>query len=84
MAGLVSMALLVATLAGVGVGFVWWGLPLQRLRDDVDSLVQRATSVDGIRTELERVKARLKKTQAELGRERELRARLDAIASQRR
>jgi hypothetical protein len=82
MGALVAALTLVATLAGVGVGFVWWGLPLQRLRDDVDSLMQRAAGAERIHTELERVKARLKMAQAELGRERELRARLDAIAAQ--
>jgi hypothetical protein len=65
-----------AACAGVGVGFVWWGLPLQRLRDDVDRFAERAGTPHD---EIERLRARLATAQAELDRERARRARLDVI-----
>jgi hypothetical protein len=39
---LLATAVISALLTGV-MGFVWWGLPLQRLRADVDSLFQKGS-----------------------------------------
>jgi hypothetical protein len=68
-----------AACAGVGVGFVWWGLPLQRLRDDVDRFAERAGRAGTPHDELEGLRARLATAQAELDRERARRARLDVV-----
>jgi hypothetical protein len=48
-----GLAVIVAWVAGVAFGFVWWGLPLQRLRDDVDALVQRAGAERELRSRLD-------------------------------
>jgi hypothetical protein len=76
---LLATAAIVAVLTG-SAGFVWWGLPLQRLRGDVDALFQRRNSDVALRAELVSVTARLKAAEAELRRERELRTRLETIA----
>jgi len=40
----VVLAVFLSLTAGVGIGFIWWGLPLQRLRDDVDAAAVRAAA----------------------------------------
>lgn len=39
---------LLATLVSGATGYVWWGLPLQRLRDDVDVLFQDGTPTQAL------------------------------------
>jgi hypothetical protein len=75
--GIAGLAL--AACAGLGIGFVWWGLPLQRLRDDVDRFAERAGRIGTPHDELERLRARLAAAQAELDRERARDARLDVV-----
>jgi hypothetical protein len=73
---LLATAAIVAVLTG-SAGFVWWGLPLQRLRGDVDALFQRSSNTATLHAELVSLTVRLKAAEAELRRERELRARLE-------
>jgi hypothetical protein len=73
---LLATAAIVAVLTG-SAGFVWWGLPLQRLRGDVDTLFQRSSNTATLHAERVSLTVRLKAAEAELRRERELRAQLE-------
>ena len=44
---LVATAIIATLVTGV-TGFVWWGLPLQRLRDDVDVLFQSSRVTEAL------------------------------------
>jgi hypothetical protein len=62
-------------LVGVLVGFLWWGVPAQRLREDLRAL-------QGQQAAAEVAREKLKQTEDELRREREHRSRLELIVSE--
>jgi beta-lactam-binding protein with PASTA domain len=62
-------------LVGVLVGFLWWGMPDQRMQDDLRALQGQQAAAEVAREEL-------KRTEDELRRERERRSRLEVIVSE--
>jgi hypothetical protein len=64
-------------LVGVLVGFLWWGVPAQRMREDLRALQEQQVAAENARE-------KLKRTEQELSHEREHRSRLEAIVGERR
>jgi hypothetical protein len=62
-------------LVGVLVGFLWWGMPAQRMQEDLRALQGEQAAADMAREQL-------KRTEDELRSERERRSRLEVIVSE--
>jgi beta-lactam-binding protein with PASTA domain len=62
-------------LVGVLVGFLWWGMPAQRMHEDLRAL-------QGQQAAAEVASEKLKQTEDELRSERERRSRLEVIVSE--
>jgi hypothetical protein len=62
-------------LVGVLVGFLWWGIPAQRMQEDLRALQGQDAAADIARE-------KLKRTEDELRSERERRSRLEVIISE--
>ena len=62
-------------LVGVLVGFLWWGMPAQRMQEDLRALQGQQAAADVARE-------KLKQTEDELRSERERRSRLEVIVSE--
>jgi hypothetical protein len=62
-------------LVGVLVGFLWWGMPAQRMQEDLRALQGQEAAADVARE-------KLKQTEDELRSERERRSRLEVIISE--
>jgi beta-lactam-binding protein with PASTA domain len=62
-------------LVGVLVGFLWWGMPAQRMHEDLRALQGQEAAADVARE-------KLKQTEDELRSERERRSRLEVIISE--
>jgi nitrogen fixation-related uncharacterized protein len=62
-------------LVGVLVGFLWWGMPAQRMHEDLRALQGQEAAADVARE-------KLKQTEDELRSERERRSRLEVIVSE--
>jgi hypothetical protein len=82
MSRFVVVTTLVALLVGVLVGFLWWGMPVRWLQSELGEARTRAERVDELQAEAQQLEAQLKAAEADLGREREMNARLQAIVSQ--
>lgn len=78
----IAIALVAGVLVGVLVGFLGWGRPLQRARDDLKALKDQQVAAEVAREELKAAQAKLKKTEDELRLDRERLAQLEAIVSQ--
>jgi hypothetical protein len=72
----------VALLAGVLGGYVWWGRSLGDMRAEVEQARQQQADADGLRTEMKSLEVRLKATEDELREERDRRQKLEMIISQ--
>ena len=87
-----TIAAVLALLVGVLGGFLYWGLPEQRLRRDLRQAQERPATLEReldesrkqttrLETELRNLQGRLKELETDLAREREQRGRLDALLS---
>jgi beta-lactam-binding protein with PASTA domain len=66
---------LLALLAGLGIGFLWWGRPLQRTAAELATLQAERAAAEAARD-------RLKSVEAELNAERERRRSLERALSE--
>jgi len=62
-------------LVGALVGFLWWGMPAQRMQEDLRALQGEQAAADVARE-------KLKQTEDELRNERDRRSRLEVIVSE--
>jgi hypothetical protein len=64
----------VGALVGSSAGYLWWGVPADRSQDELQRARHRAEAAD---EELAKAREELRRTQADLDRERGMRARLE-------
>lgn len=76
-----SIGAIVGLLLGGLVGFLWWGVPLQRTREEMQALKGQQVSAEVAREELKAMESRLKTTEEELRLEKDRRSRLEVILS---
>jgi hypothetical protein len=69
-------------LLGGLVGFLWWGLPLQRVQQEVQALKREQVAADVVGEKLKGVESRLRRTEEELRMEKDRRSQLEVILSQ--
>jgi uncharacterized protein HemX len=76
-----TMGVIVGLLLGGLVGFLWWGVPLQRMREEVQALKGQQVAAEVAREERKAVESRLKRTEEELRLEKDRRSKLEDILS---
>jgi uncharacterized protein YlxW (UPF0749 family) len=75
----------IALLVGLGIGYATWGSPAQAVRDDLakaKTMVEQATAKEGqTATKIQDAEAKVKQVAADLEKEKEMRAKLEALAA---
>jgi hypothetical protein len=77
----VAMGAIAGLLLGGLVGFLWWGLPLQDMREEVQALKSQQIAADVVGEKLKAMESRLKRTEEELRMEKDRRSKLEVILS---
>ncbi|HEV8643018.1 MAG TPA: hypothetical protein VGV13_18170 [Methylomirabilota bacterium] len=76
-----TMGVIAGLLLGGLVGFLWWGVPLRQMREEVQALKGQQVAAEVAREERKAVESRLKRTEEELRSEKDRRSKLEDILS---
>jgi uncharacterized protein HemX len=76
-----TMGVIAGLLLGGLVGFLWWGVPLREMREEVQALKGQQVAAEVAREERKAVESRLKRTEEELRSEKDRRSKLEDILS---
>lgn len=76
------VAAIVGLVVGVAVGYLWWGVPFQRSRQETSALEGQRAAAEVAREQLKAAESKLKSTEDELRMEKDRRARLELMLSQ--
>lgn len=90
MGRIATIVVLVGLLVGLGFGYLWWGVPLQRLKTEladtrtrVETLEKQQPAAPTARPdEVKELQDQIKSLEADLERERQMRSRLEGVVSQ--
>jgi len=89
---MVAVAAVVGLLIGVLAGFLWWGMPTERLQSELREAQRRMSELEGqlaesqaqsrkVEAELKTLQTRLKTAEEDLRGERDRRSKLEMILS---
>ena len=76
-----AMGTIAGLLLGGLVGFLWWGLPLQHMQQEMQALKSQQIAADVVGEKLKAMESRLKRTEEELWMEKDRRSQLEVILS---
>jgi hypothetical protein len=76
-----TLGAIVGLLLGALVGFLWWGVPLRDMREEVQALKSQQVAAEVAGEKLKAMESRLERTEEELRLEKDRRSKLEVILS---
>jgi uncharacterized protein HemX len=76
------LAAVVGIVLGAVGGYLWWGVPLQRSREEMLALERQRATAEVANERLKELESRLKRTEEALQAEKDRRAKLEFMLSQ--
>jgi hypothetical protein len=76
-----TLGAIVGLLLGGLVGFLWWGVPLQHMREEVQALKSQQVGAEVAGEKLKAMESKLERTEEELRLEKDRRSKLEVILS---